>query len=107
MRGINNSDGKDFTQIATDFRNISSRIYEFIFAEFRRSVKQLDRQLDENVFQQVQAKHIGKLKQMLEQETARTLESHGRHRAAQALQQEMTGQIAYLLSAFLLKARSM
>lgn len=98
---------KDITLIISDFRNLSSKIYEMVYDDFRQKVKNLDRQRDENVFQQLQARYVNALKKQLEQEAEKVIQEHNRHHAVRTLQRELTGQIAYLLPEFILKVKSM
>jgi len=99
--------GKDIVLIITEFRNVTSLIYEMVFAGFRESVKNLDRQEDENVYQQLQSKYRSKLKMLLEHEAEKILEEHRAQGDLRMLQRELNGHVSYLLTAFLLKAKSM
>ena len=95
------------TLIITGFRNLSSKVYEVICDDFARSVNKLDRQTDENVFQQLGARYAKELERDLEQEAEKILTTHKSHEAIGTLERELAGQIAYLVSAFLLKVNSM
>ena len=98
---------KEIALVVTNFRNVASKIYEMIFNDFRRSIAKLDRQTDENVFQQLQARYVNELEKHLDQEAKKIVEENSGHAAASTMHRELAAHISYLISSFLLKAKSM
>ena len=98
---------KETTRIITSFRNSSSRIFEMIYDDFKRSVKKLDRLRDENVFQRMQARYIKELEQQLRWAAEKTVEECNEKSEVKIVRHDLTSQVSYLLSEFLLKAKSM
>ena len=96
----------DITQIISGFRNSSSKIYETVYNDFSKNISTLSREKDENVFQQVLGGYVSKLKKELGQEAEKILERHQEHHLFGTMQREMTGHISYIVSSFLLKAKS-
>ena len=93
--------------IITRFRNESSRISQRIFDDFATSVSGLNRQTDENVFQQQQARYLQELENQLHQFASKTVEENRGHNAVALLQHELPIQVSYILAEFLVKAKSM
>jgi hypothetical protein len=52
----------EFPQEIVDFDNKAKKIFFSLYENFARSAKQLDRQKDDNVFQQQQSKYLNTLK---------------------------------------------
>ncbi|HET6994266.1 MAG TPA: hypothetical protein VFI06_04740 [Chitinophagaceae bacterium] len=96
----------DITRIITGFRNSSSRIFEMIYNDFKRNVKNVNRKTDENVFQQMQARYINELENQLRQLAEKTVAGYNEPRESKILQHELASQISYLLSEFQQKAKS-
>ena len=98
---------KDFGNIISKFRDLSSKISEMIFDDLKRKVKKLDRQKDENVFQLLQARYINELEKQLQQEAEKMVQENNKYSNLKLLRNELTNQASYILSEFLQKARSM
>ena len=97
----------DSTLIVTHFRDLASKIYGMVYRDFRKSAEKLDRRKDENVFQQLQARYASELEKFLDREAKRIAEEHSSHPGKRILQRELSGHVAYLVSEFLLNAKSM
>lgn len=97
----------DVVHILTGFRNRAASISQAIFKDFRSSVKRLDRQTDENVFQRLQARYLQELDKQLHQIAEKTVKEYSPYSTATNLHHELAGQISYLLAEFLHKAKSM
>jgi len=78
-----------------------------IYDDFRRDAKSLDRQTDENVFQKLQGRYMKELEKQLHRAAEGLVEEHTGDRDIGTLQHELARQISYLLSEFLVKAKSM
>lgn len=97
----------DINRAVSAFRNLSSRVSEMIYLDFRSSVKKLDRQTDENVFQKLQARYIAELENQLNQAAGKLISEFRGNSLVNTLQYELSNRVAYLLSEFLLKAKSL
>lgn len=98
---------KDINIIKSNFRNSSTRISHLIYEDFIRSVKKLDRQRDENVFRQLQSRYRSELEKQLNAAAEKVIGEYGGHNDMRTLQRELTNQISYNVSEFLLKIKSM
>jgi len=98
---------KDLTLAISSFRDLSSKIYEKVFTDFKKGVNDIDRQTDENVFQQLQARYIRELEKYLDKEAKRIIEAYTDQSSIKKLQRELSGHISYLVTAFFIKAKSM
>jgi hypothetical protein len=98
---------KDFGNIISKFRDLSSKMSEMIYDDFKRKVKKLDRQKDENVFQLLQARYINELDKQLQQAAEKMVQENNKYSNLKLLRNELANQSSYILSEFLQKARSM
>ena len=99
--------GDDIDIIKSSFRNSSSRISQLIFNDFRKNIRKLDRQKDENVFQQLLGRYIHELERKLADEAGKALAQYQVKVNINILRRELTSQVSYNMSEFLLKVRSM
>jgi hypothetical protein len=97
----------DMGVIISRYRDLSSRISEMIYADFKKSVERLDRQRDENVFQLSQARYIQELEKQLHNEVEKMVEKHKSNANLNLLRHELGSQASYILAEFLQKAKAM
>jgi len=96
----------DIGLIITEYRDLSSKISEMIYDDFKRKVKRLNRRTDENVYQLLQARYINELEKQLHQEVEKMVEKNNKNVNLTSLRHELATQASYILSEFLLKAKS-
>lgn len=94
-------------EIVSKFRELSSRVYREIWLDFRERARHLDRQRDENVFQQLQARYGKELEKQLDREKIRCLEMNQRHREQGFLQRELSHQVTLLVSGYYERVRAL
>ena len=66
----------DIAIVISRYRDLSSKISERIYDEFKRKIESLDRRRDENVFQLVQARYINELEKQLHHEVEKMVEKY-------------------------------
>jgi len=93
--------------VISKYRDLSAKISEKIYDEFKRKIESLDRRRDENVFQLVQARYINELEKQLHQEVEKMVEKYKTNVNVTLLRHELGNQASYILSEFLQKAKSM
>lgn len=96
----------DLDAVRTSFSNEASTIYMHKVSAFKLRVKKVDRQRDENVFQQISAVCIAEFKQELSQLCRRFLDEFGKDVNSGRLSQELNKQSSYYLAELLHKLRS-
>ncbi|MFT4093164.1 MAG: hypothetical protein QM640_05955 [Niabella sp.] len=92
--------------IITGFRKTANELFDGLCHDFIDQAKKLDRQTDENVFQQLRSRYEGQLQQQLNREAMGLLQEYKRDDIL-SLHQSLTGYISYCLSAFRIKAGSL
>ena len=97
----------DIAIVISRYRDLSSKISERIYDEFKRKIESLDRRRDENVFQLVQARYINELEKQLHHEVEKMVEKYKTNTNVTLLRHELGNQASYILSEFLQKAKSM
>lgn len=89
----------------SNFRESAIRIFLFLWYDFEKQAKRLDRQADENVFQQLQSRYVVGLKAELFKSSEACLGGYCGDR--NALRRNLNDQVAQNVSAFILKARQL
>ena len=97
----------DIGMLISKYRDLSSKISEMIYYDFKRNVERLDRHTDENVFQLLQARYIHELEKQLHHEVEKMVEKSKTNVNVKLLRHELGNQASYILSEFLQKAKSM
>jgi hypothetical protein len=97
----------DVDIVVARFRNSSSRIFQFLYEDFKRNIRKLDRQGDENVFQKLQSRYLSELQKQLTIEAEKMIGQYNGIRDINLLRRELASQISYNISEFLVKIRSM
>lgn len=97
----------DIDIVRARFRNEASTIYLRVMRNFELNVKRLDRQKDENVFQQLTARYADELKKELSQMAEKMVDQCSGGVNRDTLRQDFSRQISYNISELLLKIRSM
>jgi len=97
----------DIGMLISKYRDLSSKISEMIYDDFKKNVERLDRQTDENVFQLLQARYINELEKQLHQEVEKIVAKNNTNINVTLLRYELGNQASYILSEYLQKAKSM
>lgn len=97
----------DVDTVRARFRDEASVIHIRVMKTFELNTKRLDRQKDENVFQQLTARYANELKKELSQMAEQLIDQHGDETNRHFLLQDFTRQIAYYISEWHLRIRSM
>ncbi|MFT3750466.1 MAG: hypothetical protein QM768_19285 [Agriterribacter sp.] len=97
----------DINTVKAIFRDEASVIHLRVTKAFEFNTRKLDRQKDENVFQQLAARYADELKRELSQMAEKLLAKQGGGANRHLLHQDFARQIAYYVSEWLLKIRSM
>ncbi|ANH80330.1 hypothetical protein A8C56_04465 [Niabella ginsenosidivorans] len=97
---------QDPVLIMTGFRKTANKLFEELYFNFMEQIKKLDRQGDENVFQQIRGRYERQLQQQLSIEARELIRTYKRNDLLQ-LQQSLTSYINYCLSAFRIKINSL
>ncbi len=98
---------RDIEVLASQFRNEAASLFRLVFEQFERSVQKLNRQHDENVFQQMKGHHAQKLKEQLQQVAEKTLDRLQGYVSKNTLRLELTRQVAYYVLELHLKIDAM
>ncbi|GAB3416271.1 hypothetical protein [Niabella aquatica] len=96
----------DSIYIVTAFRKAANKLFEELYHDFTERIKKLDRQRDENVFQQLHSRYEQQLQYQLGLEAKDLMRTYKRNDILQ-LQQSLTEHIAYCLLEFKRKAGSL
>ncbi|MGN6493135.1 MAG: hypothetical protein ACTHLE_14140 [Agriterribacter sp.] len=97
----------DINTIKARFRDEASVIHLRIMSTFELNTQKLDREKDENVFQQLSARYADELKRELSQMAGKLIDQCGDGTTRNLLKQDFARQISYHVSEWLLKIRSM
>lgn len=97
----------DIDIIRIKFRKSSTTIYISVFEAFQTSIRALDRQKDENVFQQLQGKYLHELKRQLTDAAMHYLSQFHDKGNPENLRGALTNEIAHYINEFLHKTRSL
>lgn len=97
----------DFDTVRARFRDEASVIHVRVMETFELNTKKLNRQRDENVFQQLTARYADELKRELSRMAEQLIDHYGDDTSRYLLRQDFTHQIAYYISEWHLKIRSM
>lgn len=97
----------DINTLKARFRDEASVIHLRVMKTFELNTTKLDRQKDENVFQQLAARYAAELKKNLSQMAEKLISQLEDGTKRNLLQQDFARQISYHVSEWLLKIRSM
>ena len=98
---------RDIEIIVSQFRNEAANLFLAIVEDFERHAERLNRQRDENVFQQMQSRFVQELKQQLSYIAEKVIGQYKGNTGINTLSREMSAQTEYYISELLLKIRSM
>lgn len=98
---------RDIEVIVSQFRNDASRMFAAIAESFKHQTKQLNRQKDENAFQQLQSRYINELKKELGYTAEKIISRYNGSTNLDTVRFELTRQIEYYLNELLSKIRSL
>jgi hypothetical protein len=98
---------RDIEIIVSHFRNEASSLFLAIVEDLERHAEKLNRQRDENVFQQMQSRFVQELKKQLAYIAEKVIGQYKGNADINILRRELTAQIEYYISELLLKIRSM
>lgn len=97
----------DIEMITTRFRNEAAGLFAMTAIDCTHHLKAINRQLDENVFQQIQGRYIHQLRHQLNQIAKQEMSLYTNNRDRNLLNRELTKQVDYYVSELLLKTRSL
>ena len=97
----------EFPQEIVDFENKAKKIFFSLYENFAGSAKQLDRQKDDNVFQQQQSKYLNTLKTQLENLARELLNKNSSLKNINLLNKKLRDEINIYLNEFRQKSRSL
>ncbi|HEY5966518.1 MAG TPA: hypothetical protein VIU35_01010 [Chitinophagaceae bacterium] len=97
----------EFAREIVDFDNKAKKIFFSLYENFAGSAKQLDRQKDDNVFQQQQSKYLKTLKTQLENLAKDILNKNGSLKNINLLNKKLSDEINTYLNEFSQKSRSL
>ena len=97
----------EFAQEIVDFDNKAKKIFFSLYENFAGSAKQLDREKDDNVFQQQQSKYMNTLKTQLENLAQDLLNKNSSLKNITLLNKKLRDEINIYLNEFRQKSRSL
>ena len=97
----------EFAREIVDFDNKAKKIFFSLYQNFAGSAKQLDRQKDNNVFQQQQSKYLNTLKNQLENLAQDILNKNSSLKNINLLNKKLSDEINTYLNEFTQKSRSL
>ena len=97
----------EFPQEIVEFDNKAKKIFFSLYENFAQSAKQLDRQKDDNVFQQQQSKYLNTLKTQLENLAQESLNKNSSLKNINLLNKKLRDEINAYLNEFMQKSRSL
>ena len=95
----------EFSQEIVDFDNKAKKIFFSLYENFAQSAKQLDRQKDDNVFQQQQSKYLNTLKTQLENLAQESLNKNSSLKNINLLNKKLRDEINIYMDEFRQKSR--
>lgn len=98
---------KELEKISVDFNNKAQKLLFQLFDKFRSSARRIDRQKDENVFQQMQGKYLYTMKQQLELIAKELIYKNTSLKNTEHLNKVLTDEINLYLNEFRQKSRSL
>ncbi len=93
----------DIDMINANFRRAASTVFLSLYEQFKNAVKDLDRQKDENVFRQLQSRYADELKRKLTEIAIGLLDRYKGPGDTNTLRRELTNQVSYYQTEFILK----
>ena len=97
---------EDTDKTIVEFNNEAARLYGHVFDQFENSVRNIDRNNEENVFQMRVSKFSLELKKQLEQHVKKILESSD-SKMNEQLQAALSVKVSYYLRQFMQKCSAM
>lgn len=97
----------EFPQETVDFNNKAKKIFFSLYENFAGSAKQLDRTIDDNVFQQQQNKYLKTLKTELENLAKDILNKSSSSKNINLLNKKLRDEISNYLNEFMQKSKSL
>jgi len=97
----------EFAQEIVDFGNKAKKIFFSLYEKFVGSAKELDREKDDNVFQQQQSKYLNTLKTQLENLAQDLLNKNNSLKNITLLNKKLRDEINIYLNEFRQKSRSL
>lgn len=85
--------------VITGFQKTAVNLFEELYHHFKKQARKLDRQTDENVFQQLRGRYERQLQYQLDQEAKDLMRTYKRGDVLQ-LQKSLTEHIGYFLVEF-------
>jgi len=96
---------EDFEKLIVDFNNSAAKIYSILFRQFSKSIRNLNRMEEENVFNMQAAKFTDNLKFQLEQQVKKILDTADAEIYDQ-LQLALSTRINFYLTEFQIKCKA-
>ena len=97
---------KDSDEILVEFNNDAGKLLSFLFAKFQKNVQPLNRNKDENVFQQLQSKYLYSFKNELENMAKIQIEKYKGDKAYE-LNNRLSDSIDRLINEFVQQIRTL
>jgi hypothetical protein len=97
----------EFAQELVYFDNKAKKIFFSLYEQFAESAKQLDREKDDNVFQQQQGKYLNTLKTQLENLAGDLLSKNSSVKNINLLNKKLRDEINIYMDEFRQKSRSL
>jgi len=97
---------EDFEKVIVEFNNTAAKIYSILFRQFSKSIRGLNRNEEENVFNMQAAKFADSLKYQLEEQVKKVLEVSDAEIHDQ-LQSACSARIHFYLQEFQIKCKAL
>jgi len=97
---------KDLDELEIEFNYRANETFYLLFEEFEKTVKELNRGKDENVFQQERAKYMNSLKTELERVAISLVEKYREIKEVNQLRRNLTNRINEYVQEFMMKSQS-
>jgi hypothetical protein len=91
---------KNVEMIILEFNNVAARIYSGTLSQFSDSIRNINRNRDENVFKLQLGKYMYMLKNHLEEKVKKTLEANRSFKDSERLKLSLSSQVNYYLEEF-------
>ncbi len=98
---------KDSDQLNVEFNESAIKAFFSLYSDFKTSVRTLDRQKDDNVFQQVQGTYANRLKQQLESIATDLIDKNRSLKDINHVKKTLTDSIGAYVNEFIQKSRSL
>jgi len=97
---------KDLDELEIEFNYRANETFYLLFEKFEKTVKELNRRKDENVFQQERAKYMNSLKSELERIAISLVEKYREIKEVNQLRRNLTNRINEYVQEFMMKSQS-